>query len=215
MSGGTGPAATVEALLKQPGSAVFEFTEGSRAGALSRSLLLIIITGLILFSVVAVDFSQGIQWWAAPLKMTAGLLLSALLCLPSLYIFSCLGGLEIGFKTLCGVLLTSLALTSTILAGFVPVVWVFSQSSDSVVFMGIIVIIGWCIALFLGLALLQRQARALSLRNNLDLRLWMLIFILVTFQMSCALRPLLGQADTFLPERKRFFLQHWAEQLSK
>lgn len=214
MAGGTGPGSAMEALLKHPTTALFEFTEGTRAGALSRSLILIIVAGLILFSLVAVDFSQGIQWWAAPLKLIGGLAIAALLCLPSLYIFSCLSGLEIRLKTVAGLLLTGLALTATILVGFAPVVWVFSQSSDSLVFMGSVMILVWSIALYFGLGLLARQARALGMQSGFHLSLWMIIFVLVTFQMTCTLRPLLGQADTFLPTQKRFFLQHWSEQIN-
>lgn len=214
MAGGTGPGSAMEALLKHPGTALFEITEGNRAGALSRSLILIIAAGLILFSLVAVDFSQGIQWWAAPLKMIGGLLIAALLCLPSLYIFSCLSGLEIRLKTVAGLLLTGLALTATILVGFAPVVWVFSQSSDSLLFMGSVMILVWSVALYFGLGLLGRQARALGMQSGFHLTIWMVIFVLVTFQMTCTLRPLLGQAETFLPTQKRFFLQHWSEQIN-
>ena len=204
----------MEALLKHPGAAIFEFTEGTRSGVLSRSLILIVMVGLTLFAVAAVDFTHGIQWWAAPFKMIAGLFLSALLCLPSLYIFSCLSGLEIRFKTALGLLATSLALTSLLLAGFTPVVWVFSQSSDSLPFMGAVMILVWLISLTFGLKFLSTAARALGMKQSFHLKLWMLIFTLVTFQMSCALRPLLGEAESFLPTQKKFFLEHWSEQMT-
>ena len=212
---GTGLGASIEALLKAPAALMFEFAQGKQAGSLGRSLLVILVLGLALFGVVAVDFTYGIQWWAAPLKIIAGLMISALLCLPSLYIFSCLGGLEVSVKTVAGLLLSALALTSLILVGFIPVIWVFSQSSDSLCFMGAILILIWLIALLFGLKLLSTQARALGMLHSLDLRLWMFIFVLVTFQMSCALRPLLGHSNSFLPSDKKFFLQHWAEQLEK
>ncbi len=215
MAGGSGLGATMEALLKHPGSALHEFTEGTRAALISRSLLLIILVGLALFGVAAVDFSHGIQWWAAPLKMIGGLFLSALLCLPSLYIFSCLSGLEIRFKTSLGLLLAALALSALLLAGFTPVVWVFSQSSDSLPFLGAVLILIWSLALFFGLKLLSTSARALGMKHPLHLKLWMGIFVLVTFQMSCALRPLLGEATSFLPTEKKFFLEHWSDELSK
>jgi hypothetical protein len=35
--------------------------------------------------------------------------------------------------------------------------------------------------------------------------------MLVALQMSTALRPLLGRADTFLPTEKQFFLTHWGD----
>lgn len=208
---GTGLGSALESLLKHPGAALYEFTQGTRSWALSRSLLLIMVTGLALFGLAAVDLTRGIQWWATPLKLIAGLLLSALLCLPSLYIFSCLSGLEIRFKAVIGLLLASLSLSSLLLAGFTPVIWVFSQSSDSLTFMGAVMILTWSISLFFGFKSLSNSARAIGMKQSLHLRLWMFIFMVVTFQMSCALRPLLGPANTFLPTQKKFFLQHWGE----
>ena len=154
----------MEALLKHPGSTIFEFTEGTRSRVLARSLLIVILAGLALFGVAAVDFTHGIQWWAAPLKLIGGLFLSALLCLPSLYIFSCLSGLEIRFKTSLGLLLAALALSGLLLAGFTPVVWVFSQSSDSLPFMGAIMIVIWGISLFFGLKFLSTAAASTPTR---------------------------------------------------
>lgn len=43
----------------------------------------------------------------------------------------------------------------------------------------------------------------------------MVIFTVVTLQMATSLRPLIGTAETFLPQEKRFFLQHWAEQFAE
>jgi hypothetical protein len=215
MGDSVGLASAIEALLKHPGSAVFEFVQGTRALRLSRSLLIILVIGLGLFGMVSVDFSHGIQWWAAPLKLIAGLFLSALLCLPSLYIFSCLGGLEIRFKTAMGLLLSALSISGLLLAGFTPVVWVFSQSSGSLPFVGAIMILIWSLSLAFGFKGLSAGARALGLKQKGHLRIWMVIFALVTLQMSCALRPLLGEATTFLPTSKKFFLQHWNDELNK
>jgi hypothetical protein len=55
------------------------------------------------------SFSGGVQWWAAPLKIAAGLSLSAILCLPSLYVFSCLTGQEIRIRDLSSVVAGMLA----------------------------------------------------------------------------------------------------------
>ena len=48
-------------------------------------------------------------------------------------------------------------------------------------------------------------------RSNAGLNTWIVIFMLVMLQMSTALRPLVGTADTFLPEEKKFFLTHWGD----
>jgi hypothetical protein len=51
-------------------------------------------------------------------------------------------------------------------------------------------------------------------RSNAGLKIWMLIFTLVVIQMTTALRPIIGTADTFLPQEKKFFLAHWFEQMT-
>ncbi|MES2706979.1 MAG: hypothetical protein V4726_10300 [Verrucomicrobiota bacterium] len=214
MTTAPGVAATIEALLKRPGSAVREFADGARAVRLSRSLAAIVLGGLALFGFAAAGFSNGGQWWATPLKMMGGLAISTVICLPSLYIFACLSGLEITFRTAMGLLLTALGLTGLLLAGFTPVVWVFSQSTGSLAFLGFILLTGWLVALLFGMRLLLAGARALGMKDALHLRIWLGMFVLVTLQMTCALRPLLGKADTFLPTEKKFFLQHWAEQVN-
>jgi len=39
--------------------------------------------------------------------------------------------------------------------------------------------------------------------------------MLVVLQMTTALRPIVGRADTFIPEEKKFFLTHWFQCLEK
>jgi len=46
------------------------------------------------------------------------------------------------------------------------------------------------------------------------LNVWIIIFMLVAVQMTTALRPIVGKADTFMPKQKKFFLTHWGDNLS-
>jgi hypothetical protein len=41
------------------------------------------------------------------------------------------------------------------------------------------------------------------------------IFVLVVLQMTTALRPILGKADTFLPTENKFFVSHWGDCLNQ
>jgi len=43
------------------------------------------------------------------------------------------------------------------------------------------------------------------------MRTWVIIFVLVVVQMTTALRPLIGTAETLMPTEKKFFLAHWAD----
>ena len=63
-----------------------------------------------------------------------------------------------------------------------------------------------------GIDTITKGAKAFGDHSTTYLTFWSLIFIVVTFQMSTSLRPLLAPAeDTFLPTEKRFFLEHWGE----
>ena len=88
-----GPGGAIEALLRHPRRVLFQLRQ-SESGRLTARLVAIAIACSLLYGVVVGTFSGGDQIWAAPVKIAAGLLLAACICLPSLYIFSCLSGSE-------------------------------------------------------------------------------------------------------------------------
>ena len=58
----------------------------------------------LIYGLVAGTFSGGPQLWIAPAKIAMGLMISALICLPSLYIFTCLSGSQARLVEVCGML---------------------------------------------------------------------------------------------------------------
>lgn len=102
--------------------------------------------------------------------------------------------------------------------GFAPVAWIFSQSTDSLVVMGLLHLLFWAIGLWFGVRLIKGLAACASDSDTAalgHLQVWIVIFVLVSLQMSSALRPLIGTAPTPLPAEKRFFVQHWVENLGR
>src|SRR5205823_7993352 len=136
-------------------------------------------------------FSNGVQLWAAPLKISLGLLISALICLPSLYIFSCLSGSQARLIEVVGLVAGLLLLMTVLLIGFAPVAWVFSQSTGSVVAMGALHLAFWFIATYFGLRFLSAGFSAHEDRSGGGIKVWMIIFVLVMLQMTTAVRPLI------------------------
>ncbi|TDU80853.1 hypothetical protein EI77_00151 [Prosthecobacter fusiformis] len=197
----------IENLLKHPGRLLHE----CRKGQLKVPLLLFLST-LISFSVFGLllgSFSGGTQLWASPLKVTLGITAAVLICLPSLYIFSALDGLEARLGQIVVLILTAVALAGLLLLGFAPVIWVFSTSTNSLAFMGFLALIFWVIGLYFGSRLLLQAAQSQGMQSSAYLKTWLGIFVIVTLQMSTSLRPLLGTAETLLPKEKRFFIHHW------
>lgn len=210
----TGPVtilSVIEHLLKHPGRILHECQQGRLQ--VPVRLLLSTLISFSIFGLLLGSFSGGTQLWASPLKVTLGIVVAVLICLPSLYIFSALDGLDARLSQISAVMLSAVALAGLLLLGFAPVIWVFSTSTESLAFMGFLGLIFWIIGLYFGSRLLLQAATSLGMQSTGFLKTWLAIFIIVTLQMSTSLRPLIGTADTLLPEKKKFFLQHWVENL--
>jgi len=210
----TGLLTAVEALLRQPRRVMFQLRQPPVRTVL-LALLVIAIACSLIYGLVVGTFSGGTQLWAAPVKIAGGLLLAALICLPSLFIFACLSGAEVRLSEVAGFLSGQLALMAVLLIGFAPVAWVFSQSTESVAAMGALHLAFGLIAAYFGLRFLNTAFAHLNARSGSGLKVWMVIFILVLLQMTTALRPIVGTSDDFLPAKKMFFVNHWAECLKK
>jgi hypothetical protein len=204
--------AAVEAILRQPRRVIFQLGQ-PRSRPLLAVMLLVAVLCSLGYGVVVGTFSMGAQLWAAPVKIAAGLMISALICLPSLYIFTCLSGSQARLAEICGLVAGLLMLMTLLLIGFAPVAWLFSQSTQSVTWMGALHLVFWLIATFFGLRFLQAGFSHSQARSQAGLNTWIIIFILVMLQMTTALRPIVGKAETFLPKDKMFFVTHWGEYL--
>lgn len=168
-------------------------------------------------------YGAAMGWWRGPdqalytaIKFPLVILLttlgnSLLICLPSLYIFACLGGVQARLVEIAGLVAGLVALISVLLAGFAPVAWIFSQSTESIPAMGALHIAFGLVASFFGLRFLNAAFRHFRAQSRAGLGFWMVIFLLVGLQMTTALRPIVGQADTFFPTEKKFFIGHWAD----
>jgi hypothetical protein len=183
--------------LTQPGTARLVLT------LLAASLL-----GSLAYGLVVGSFAAGSQLWAAPLKVAGGLLVSALICLPSLYVFSCLSGSTARWPAITGLVAGLLALTTLLLLGFAPVAWVFSQSTKSETVMGAMHLVFWGVGTVFGWRFLRRGLTHFGAQPRV-LAAWIVIFVLVALQMTTTLRPLVGTSATFLPTEKEFFINHW------
>lgn len=203
--------ATAEALLRQPDRIV------RNCGGVSQPLTLSLIAlgGALVYGLVIGTFSNGDQLWAAPVKVALGLLISALICLPSLYIFSSLNGSRARLAQVGGLLAGLVALMTLLLLGFAPVAWVFSQSTENISAMGALHLAFFAIATAFGLRFLQHGFEKLGSEGTGGLKVWTIIYVLVMLQMTTALRPFVGTADTFLPTEKKFFLSHWGDHLGE
>lgn len=207
------PTQAIEAMLRQPRRLVHQLRQ-TGGGKLILQMTALGVFFVAIYGVVVGTFSGGDQLWAAPVKLALGMLGAGLICLPSLFIFTCLAGSRASLKEVAGVVAGLVLLATLLLIGFAPVAWVFSQSTNSVAMMGFLHLLFGLVALLFGLRFLSQGFQWMETRFNIGLKIWMIIFTLVVIQMTTALRPIIGTADTFLPEEKKFFLAHWFEQMT-
>ena len=202
-----------EALLRRPHALVARLAEPDH-GATGRFALMAVIS-ILLFGFVLGCFAKHEQLWAAPAKITAGLVFSGLICFPSLYIFATLAGARVAISQLAACLAGALALAGLLLLGFAPAVWIFAESTDSFGFMGTLAIGSWIIAVFFALRFLKSVISATGGTQKAPLTIWSIVFLLVTLQMTTSLRPILGRSNLLLTQEKKFFLQHWFETMDR
>jgi len=200
----------IEAILRQPRRVMFQLRQPG-VGRLIAGMLFVSVVCSLIYGVVVGTFSGGLQLWAAPVKIAMGLMISALICLPSLYIFTCLGGSQARLVEVSGLLAGLLMLMTILLIGFAPVAWIFSQSTESLAWMGTLHLIFWFIATCFGLRFLENGFSHSNAKSLAGFRTWVVIFLLVAIQMTTALRPILGTSKPFLPTEKKFFVAHWGD----
>ena len=200
----------VDSLLKRPAQLVRTLcvTKSSRPWLL---FLLVTLFAFAFYGLVIGSFFGGAQYGVSPLKTATGELLCILICFPSFYIFSCLSGIDVSMRGLAGVFLSVCALTGLLLIGFAPVAWVFSQSTESVNFIGVLHMVFWAISTLFGLRLLGFVSESNHLPERIHMKVWAVIFLMVSLQMTTALRPLISPSAEWLPKEKKFFLTYWVD----
>jgi hypothetical protein len=203
----------VDAILRQPRRVMYQLQQPG-SGKLLGVMFLLAIVCTSIYGFIVGTFSGGTQLWAAPVKITAGLIISAVICLPSLYIFTCLSGSQARLREVIGFVAGLLSLMGVLLVGFAPVAWIFSQSTESVTWMGFLHLLFWSVAIAFGLRFLHISFSHTKMKTSAGLVVWIIIFLLTSLQMMTALRPIIGKSDTFFPAEKKFFISHWYDCLS-
>ena len=209
----TSPVTAIEAILRQPRRVMYQLRQPG-AGALILYFALTAIFCALVYGVVVGTFSMKEQLWIAPVKIAGGLMFTTLICLPSLYIFTCLSGSRARLSEVFGFVMGMLMLTTILLVGFAPVAWLFSESTNSVNWMGALHLLFFIIATIFGLRFLTAAFSHSQARSNAGFATWVVIFLLVALQMTTALRPIVGRSTTFFPTEKKFFLSYWADCLN-
>jgi hypothetical protein len=139
-------------------------------------------------------------------------LYSVLLCLPSLYVFSCVGGMPLRMSQALALAGSAVAVTGLLLIGLTPVTWLFAVSTNSLGFVVVLNVIAWLLAVSFASRFFSQLRTAGGLGKTGGLRWWLVIYIIVTLQMTTTMRPLMEKRPGVWRETdKKFFLVHFGE----
>lgn len=190
---GRGLAAAFDELLRRPVGTLQHVRANGRlhqTWMLAAGALLAFIT----YGVVAGSFQGGAQMAIAAWKAPVIVVLSAALCAPSLFVFASLMGASLTLRTLLTVLVGFCAFLSVLLVGLVPIVWLFSASSRSLVFVTWLHVLLWLAVVVLA----GRYLRAVLAEAGASgiIVPWLLLFTVVSFQVVTLLRPVLWRSPS-------------------
>jgi hypothetical protein len=160
-------------------------------------------------------FAGGNSIWQATLKVPLVLLGTLALTAPCLYLVLCLAGMAVSGRQVAAMLAGVAGVSSVILVGFAPLVWLFGISTASVRFMTLFHAAIWCIAFGCGWRLLVESLRGGQRERKIAIA-WATIALVVCAQMATFYRPMLGVSLTksFRERERAFFFEHFYTSLA-
>lgn len=197
-------------LLRDPGGFVRHVCECRQYVRLISFLILLTLGGFGIFGLVTGFF---VDWRVALLdmvKMIGVVVFGFALCLPSLYVFTCISGVVLSFSRIVTVGLVVTAMMGCVMGALAPVVWLFSASTSSMgVFLMILLFIG-SVAVGFGVLPIKRAYMAGVFKSCAALYSWLTILVVVMLQCITLMRPMLSPiGDGATPQGKQFFIQHF------
>ena len=176
----------------------------------------------------AAGFFAGWQVALLDAVKGAGISLFAFaLCLPSLYVFSCVSGATLRAGQIVAAGAACLAMAGMLLAALAPVLWLFAVSTSSAAFVVVLAVALSIPAAFYAMRPAAGLQRVGGIRTSAGLRLWFAVLAIVALQTVTLLRPMLAAPSSSAegadpaataaeksPEpKKMFFLEHFGRTL--
>jgi hypothetical protein len=180
--------AAFDELLTRPLAFLDRAREGGRG--LLWALLAVSVMGYALYGAAGGFFQGGTQILVAALKAPLIILLTLLLCLPSLYVFSATAGARWTLKSFVTLVTGFAGLLALVLVALLPVSWLFSASSRHLGSAAFLQFVLWILALGLSWRIVGQMLEANGARAGV-LVLWIALFCLVSLQVATMMRPVL------------------------
>lgn len=169
---------------------------------------------------LVMGISNGpVQALMSCMKLPILFLLTAIICIPSLYTFNVLLGQRFRFVQTVALMVTTLGTTTVLLASLAPVAFFFTMTTDNYSFLLLMHVALMALCGVYGVQYLYRGCRYLAFRmdqslNTLLLKIWIALYGVVGMQLGWRLRPFVGSPGSPLQlfrsqEEGNFYLAVW------
>jgi hypothetical protein len=206
----------ITGLLKTPASLVRRINEDDSLPGLALQLL---FWGLLFhaaygFAMALFTSSQVALVTACKAPIIS--LCSILLCMPSLYVFSCVAGRTVSLTQTLALGSATVAMTGLLLIGLTPISWLFSVSTSSLRFVVLMNVTAWAISVSFCSRIFRILGAVDPQKGLSGSEWWLIIYIVVSLQMATTMRPLLTISDAgWRDPEKKFFLAHLGDSMRK
>lgn len=212
-SDSAGAFGVVGAVLKAQGAVIRDVQRERNLGRYIANLFAAALLFSAAYGAILGLYEPGRQTLFAALKLPIVVLGTAFLCTPTFYVFNSILGSRLTLAQTLVVVLLLVAAATLILVAFAPIAWLFTATTGGPVFLRILHLAVFTIAILFGAHVL-RVTRKYLFYLNLSytpihpgfVRVWFLIVLVVAFQMAWYFRPLV-EAGPFHSGERGLFLE--------
>lgn len=211
--GWANPFSLVGAMLKSQGALYRDLAAGRWAARYLASLAIVTVILAVPYGAILGMSASALQALLSAIKLPIIILGSALLCLPTFYVFNAVFGSRITFWQSATAVLFIATGAAVILIAFAPIAWLFTVSTteDGWRFLVVLHLIFTITAACFGIRFLRVGQRYLSERLQQGtmfhrglMSWWCALLLVVSFQMAYTMRPIMTDGPFLTGERGSF-----------
>lgn len=165
----------------------------------SMTVLCMLLSSI--YGLVMGMYNGPLQAIASAIKLPILFLLTATICVPSLYTFNVLLGQRFKFFQTVALMVMTLGTTTILLASLAPIAFFFTITTpENYQFLMLLHVLIFGLCGIYGVRYLYRGSSYIAFRmeqplNNLLLRIWIMIYAVVGMQLGWRLRPFIGSPE--------------------
>jgi hypothetical protein len=221
-----GTIAYIDHLLRNREQVIADLQDSAKVGQVTKTCSKVFVTLTVLYGLImgsqSLMHGHASGWMyslTAATKLPLLFLLTLAICIPLMYVLNVLMGPREQFKVIFGVLMSSLAVTSILLAACALILGFFMLSTKSYAFITLLNVLIFSIAGLYGVWFLAKGMHAIaaaqtSIENQPNVKTiinwWLITYGIVGTQMAWMMRPFIGHPGTpfsiFRPQESNFYI---------